>query len=82
MAVSGTLDINLTPYGAMVNNTANFGSGVTQGIADQGALVGQVWGAVIAIGSILGLIGLAFLLLSHVANKAKGVGNSVKVFGK
>jgi hypothetical protein len=73
MATTGTLDVNLTPYSQMTNNTALLGSAVTQGIADQGAVIGAVIGIVIAIGLLFGLVFFGLAKIMEVVRKTKGL---------
>jgi hypothetical protein len=73
MATTGSLDVNLTPYSTMVNNTALVGAGVTQGIADQSAVIGAVIGIVIAIGLLFGLVFLGLSKIMEVVKKTKGL---------
>lgn len=78
MAVSGSLDVNLDNYSTMVNESSRFGAGITTGVADQGELIGQVFGIVMAIGALLVLIGVALGIILYVLTKAKSVTGSVK----
>ncbi len=78
MAVTGSLDVNLDNYSTMVNESSRLGAGITTGIADQGELLGQVFGIVMAIGALLVLIGAALGIILYVLVKTKGVTSSVK----
>jgi len=73
MATTGSVDVNLTSYGNMVNNASNLGAEVTGGIADQGALIGLAFGLVIALGALFVVVYLVFDKFMGVANKAKKI---------
>jgi preprotein translocase subunit SecF len=73
MATTGTLDVNLTPYSNMTNNVATLGEQVTDGIADQGAVIGAVIGVIIAIGLLFGLVFFGLGKIMEVVRKTKGI---------
>ena len=62
----------------MTNDASRFGAGVTTGLADQGALIGQVLGIVMAVGALLVLIGVVFGIIMYMLAKAKGTTAQVK----
>jgi hypothetical protein len=78
MSTTGSLDVNLDNYSTMVNESSRFGAGITTGIADQGELIGSVFGIVMAVGALLVLIGVALGIILYVIMKAKSVTGSVK----
>ena len=63
MATTGSLDVNLTPIGQMVNSSSSLGSNVIGGVADQGSLIGLAIGITIAIGLLFGVI---FFVLGYI----------------
>ena len=70
MATTGSVDINLTPIGNIVNNTTDVGAEVTEGISDQGDLIGLAIGITIAIlmlvGAITAVLGIIFVIFTFV----------------
>jgi len=70
MATTGNMDINVTPYGEMVNKSALLGSNVTDGVADQGSLIGLAIGIAIAIALLFGVV---FLVLGYIVKLIKEV---------
>jgi len=68
MATTGSVDVNLTSYGNMVNNASDLGAEVTGGIADQGEVIGMSIGIVIFIMFLFGVAILGFSLCKKVIN--------------
>ena len=73
MATTGSVDVNLTPFGNMINNSTELGSEVTGGVADQGALIGLAIGLAIAVGLLFGLIVIMLGFIVTLIQKVKGV---------
>jgi len=71
--MTGTLDLNITRYSNMADQGARLGEGVITGVADQGVIIGQVYGIVMAVGALLVLIGAIFGIILFVLIKSKGV---------
>jgi hypothetical protein len=78
MAVTGSLDVNLTPYSQMTNNAALFGEGITKGITAQSDVIGQVLGIVMAVGALVLLIGVVFGVVWFVLAKGKSATSRIK----
>ena len=76
MATTGSVDVNLTNFGEMVNNSASIGAGVTSGVADQGDLIGLAIGLSIAIGLLFGVIVLLLGFIVTLIRKTKGIKNA------
>jgi hypothetical protein len=73
MASVGTLDINLSNFGDMVNNSSKLGSEVTGGVADQGSLIGLAIGIAIAITLLFGVILLVLGYIVKLIKEVKGM---------
>jgi len=69
MTTTGSIDVNLTPYGNTVNNSAQLAADVTAGVATQGSLIGTVMGIIIALTFLIGLIVLVFSFLFLIFRK-------------
>ena len=79
-STTGSVDINLTPYGATVNSAAQLAENVTSGITTQGTLIGTVLGIIVALGFLIGLVGLVLSLLFIILfkiNELKDQGKSI-----
>lgn len=70
MATTGSLDVNMTPFGNMINNSSELGASVTGGVSDQGNLIGTAIGIAIAVGLLFGVI---LLVLGYIVKLIKGV---------
>jgi len=73
MATTGSIDVNLTPYSNMINNTSSLGANVTQGVADQGQIIGLAIGLVIGLGLLFGLIMFVYGKLTGIVSATKGL---------
>ena len=73
MATTGAVDVNLTPFGGMINNSSSLGANVTQGVADQGALIGLAIGLTIAIGLLFGVVFLMYKVITSLIGKTNGL---------
>jgi len=73
MATTGSLDVNLTNFGEMINNSSDLGAEVTGGVADQGDLIGLAIGLSIAIGLLFGVVILLLGFIVTLIKKTKGV---------
>ena len=74
MATTGSVDVNLSKFGGMINNSSTLGAEVTGGIADQGALIGLAIGLSIALILLFGVIFLMFRQLNNIIGVGKKVG--------
>ena len=73
MATTGSLDVNLTPFGDMINNSSLLGAEVTGGVSDQGDLIGLAIGLSIAIGLLFGVVVLLLAFIVTLVKKTKGI---------
>ena len=73
MGTTGSVDVNLTPYGYMVSNSADIGAKVITGVRDQGDLIGLAIGLTIAIGLLFGVVILLLGLIVVLIRKTKGL---------
>jgi len=73
MATTGSVDVNLTNFGEMINNSTDLGSEVTGGVADQGDLIGLAIGLSIAIGLLFGVVILLLAFIMTLVKKTKGI---------
>ena len=74
MATTGSVDVNLSKFGGMINNSSSLGANVTEGIADQGALIGLAVGLSIALVLLFGVIFLMYRQMNKVIGTSKRVG--------
>jgi hypothetical protein len=74
MATTGSVDVNLTKFGDMINNSSDLGAEVTGGVADQGALIGLAVGLSIALVLLFGVIFLMYRQMNSVIGTSKRVG--------
>lgn len=72
MATTGSIDVNLTAFGATVNASTGLAADVVGGVADQGELIGLAIGLTIAIGSLIGLIFLVISIIPRLIATVKG----------
>ena len=74
MPTTGSVDVNLSTIGNIVNNSTSVGAQITGGIADQGDIIGLGIGLAIAFGfiaaAILAVFGIVFVIF-NVAKKLK-----------
>ena len=73
MATTGSVDVNLTKFGGMINNSSELGADVTGGVADQGDLIGLAIGLSIAIGLLFGVVLLMLGIIVTLIGKTKGL---------
>jgi len=73
MATTGSVDVNLTPFGDMINNSTDLGANVTGGVADQGDLIGLAIGLSIAIGLLFGVVVLLLAFIVTLVKKTKNI---------
>ena len=73
MATTGSVDVNLTKFGDMINNSTEIGAEVTGGVADQGDLIGLAIGLSIAIGLLFGVVVLLLAFIVTLVKKTKGM---------
>ena len=76
MATTGSVDVNLTPIGNILNNTTETGASVTSGISDQGDLMGTAVGITIAVLLFVGLITAVLGIIFLIFNFAKRLMNT------
>jgi len=76
MGTTGSVDINLSEIGGILNNSTALGDLVMKGVKDQGELMGLAIGLAIAIGLLIGLI---FLVIGVIPRLIKVVKNIRKV---
>ena len=73
MATTGSVDVNLTKFGGMINNSSELGADVTGGVADQGDLIGLAIGLSIAIGLLFGVVLLMLGIIVTLIKKTKSM---------
>lgn len=73
MATTGSVTIDLNNFGDMINNSAGVGEQVTQGVAEQGSLIGLSIGLTLAIGLLFGVIVLLLAFVVTLVRKTKGI---------
>ena len=73
MATTGSVIVDLNNFGDMVNNSALLGNQVTEGVANQGALIGLAIGLAIAVGLLFGLVIIMLAFIVTLIQKVKGV---------
>jgi len=73
MATTGSVDVNLTPYGNMINNSSSLGANITSGVADQGSLIGLAIGLAIAIVLLFGVVFLMFGKIMQILKTTKAL---------
>ena len=73
MATTGSVDVNLDNFGGMINNSSSLGASVTEGVANQGALIGLAIGLAIAVGLLFGLVIIMLAFIVTLIQKVKGV---------
>ena len=70
MATTGSVTIDLNNLRDIINNTTTTGEYVTEGVSDQGDLMGLAIGITIAIlmlvGAITAVLGIIFLIFTFV----------------
>ena len=71
MATSGSVDVNLSEIGRIVNNSTTLGDFVIRGVKDQGEIIGLAIGLAIGIGLLIGLVFLVIGLLPRLIKAVK-----------
>ena len=69
----GSVDVNIETIGNIVNNSTFLGAEVTQGVADQGALIGLAIGLLIALGLLIVVILKILTLIPTLMSKIKRI---------
>lgn len=67
------MDLNLSKFGAILNQSTRLADSVTAGVAEQGGLVGLAIGLAIALGLLIGLIFLVITVIPRLIGKIKGI---------
>lgn len=70
--MSGEISIDLNNIGATVNNSTQTVERITEGVANQGALIGEFLGLGIALGFIIVLLIAIIAILPTMVAKFKG----------
>ena len=73
MATTGSVDVNLDKFGNMINNSTEVGAKVTEGVADQGDLIGLAIGLSVALGLLVGVIVFMLGVVVMLIRKTKGI---------
>jgi len=73
MATTGSVSVDLNNFSKMINNTSTLGENVTQGVADQGQIIGLAIGLVIGLGLLFGLIMFVYGKLTGIVSATKGL---------
>jgi len=76
MATVGSFDFNLSKIGNTMNNALDLGEKTTQGVADQGDLIGLAIGITIAIVLIAGAILLILGVPQKFITKIRTIGKN------
>ena len=76
MGTSGSVSIDLSEIGSIINNSTTLGDFVMKGVKDQGGLIGLAIGLAIAIGLLIGLIFLVIGVIPRLIKGVKGIGNA------
>ena len=71
MATTGSVDVNLSEIGRIVNAGTTLGDLVMRGVKDQGEIIGLAIGLSIGIGLLIGLIFLVIALIPALIKKVK-----------
>ena len=72
-ATVGTVTVDLNNFRDMINNTSDIGENVTEGVADQGDLIGLAIGLSIAIGLLFGVVILLLATILTLIKRVKGL---------
>jgi hypothetical protein len=73
MATTGSVDVNLTNFGSMVNASSDLGAKVVTGVADQGALIGLALGLGLALIFLFGIIVYMLRQITNLIRETKGI---------
>ncbi len=72
MGTIGTIDVNLTAIGETVNASTGLAAEVTEGVKDQGEIIGLAIGLTLGIGLLIGLIFLVLAIIPRLIASVKG----------
>ena len=78
MATTGSVDVNLTPFGNSINNASELGANVIGGVKDQGDLIGLAIGINIAVTLLFGVVILLLVLVVVLIRKTKNIKGSAQ----
>jgi len=73
MATTGSVDVNLTTFGASVNSGTLLASNVIGGVKDQGDLIGLAIGIALAVGLLFGIVFLVLGVVPRLVGKLRGL---------
>ena len=72
MGTTGSVDVNLSEIGAIVNNSTTLADFIMGGVKDQGDLIGLAIGLAVAIGLLIALIFLVISIIPRLIKAVKG----------
>jgi hypothetical protein len=73
MATTGAVTVDLNNFRDMINNSATVGERVTEGVSDQGSLIGLAIGLSIAIVLLFGVVFLMFGKIMQILKTTKAL---------